>query len=191
MAQDRKFRSVQGRRGGLNCCPGNVPFWLYISCKASWKSRENELPPAQPRVSTRAWRKDPARGRWEGPGGERSSPPALKTDPPQCPRGPWLLPGSSSVRFRAGPRPGSVAGAHTASTRGTRGSCTLVWLTERTRGARPAERLSRLSELMSSASPASPPDPPPPSPCGALLEQTGSQPPASRPPSRIQPVPPP
>lgn len=62
VAQDRKFRSVQGRRGGLNCCPGNVPFWLYISCKASWKSRENELPLAQPHVCTREWWKDPARG---------------------------------------------------------------------------------------------------------------------------------
>lgn len=35
VAQKRKLRSVHGRRVGLNCCPGNTPFWLYISCSAS------------------------------------------------------------------------------------------------------------------------------------------------------------
>ena len=35
VAQKRKFRSVHGRRAGLNCSPGNTPFWLYISCSAS------------------------------------------------------------------------------------------------------------------------------------------------------------
>ena len=35
VAQKRKFRSVHGLRAGLNCSPGNTPFWLYISCNAS------------------------------------------------------------------------------------------------------------------------------------------------------------
>lgn len=35
VAQARKFRSVHGLRVGLNCSPGNTPFWLYISCNAS------------------------------------------------------------------------------------------------------------------------------------------------------------
>lgn len=125
MAQDRKFRSVQGRRGGLNCCPGNVPFWLYISCKASWKSREMELPPAQPHVYTWEWRKDPACGCWEGLGGELSSPPALKTDSPQRPRGPWLLPGSSSVPFRAGTQARKRSWYAHCVRPGHTGSCTL------------------------------------------------------------------
>ena len=35
VAQKRKLRSVHGRRVGLNYCPGNTPFWLYVSCSAS------------------------------------------------------------------------------------------------------------------------------------------------------------
>lgn len=40
VAQKRKFRSVQGLRGGLNCSPGNTPSWVYISCKASCKAHK-------------------------------------------------------------------------------------------------------------------------------------------------------
>lgn len=35
VAQHRKFRRVHGLRAGLNCSPGNTPFCLYISCRAS------------------------------------------------------------------------------------------------------------------------------------------------------------
>lgn len=35
VAQHRKFRRVHGLRAGLIGSPGNVPFCLYISCRAS------------------------------------------------------------------------------------------------------------------------------------------------------------
>lgn len=40
VAQKRKFRRVHGLLRGLNCWPGNVPSWLYISCKASCKKEK-------------------------------------------------------------------------------------------------------------------------------------------------------
>lgn len=43
VAQKRKFRSVQGLLGGLNCWPGKMPSWLYISCKASWKENLKKI----------------------------------------------------------------------------------------------------------------------------------------------------
>lgn len=40
VAQNRKFRRVHGLLGGLNFLPGNIPSWLYISCKASWRKEK-------------------------------------------------------------------------------------------------------------------------------------------------------
>lgn len=55
VAQKRKFRRVHGLLGGLNCLPGNIPSWLYISCKASWgkekRKQAHNVCTKQPKIS--------------------------------------------------------------------------------------------------------------------------------------------
>ena len=43
VAQNRKLSSVHGRRRGIIVGPGNLPSFLYVSCKASWAGQGKEV----------------------------------------------------------------------------------------------------------------------------------------------------